>query len=156
MWVKLILISYRFESEDGIVAAQQGELKKIDEEHSGESVKGGYSYTDEDGQTFSLTYTADENGYRPVSIKYWIQFECRIRNVLIKNKKKILIRLGNRLAPIYLSVQPYRQQSHVHSHGKQQPNHGLIHGLSNKKCFVRQEKEKHRWNVLSDASNRYN
>lgn len=58
----------RFESEDGITVNQEGELKKMDEEHAGEAVKGGYSYTDDDGKTFSLTYTADENGYRPVSI----------------------------------------------------------------------------------------
>lgn len=32
----------------------------------GESVKGAYSYQDDDGKTYSVSYTADENGYRPV------------------------------------------------------------------------------------------
>lgn len=38
----------------------------MDDDRSGESVKGGYSYTDDEGNTFSVKYTADENGYRPV------------------------------------------------------------------------------------------
>lgn len=53
---------------------QQGELKRMkmsddeeEEEQMGESVKGSYSYIDEDGKTISVTYTADENGFRPVS-----------------------------------------------------------------------------------------
>lgn len=32
----------------------------------GESVKGGFSYKDDEGNTYSVQYTADENGYRPV------------------------------------------------------------------------------------------
>lgn len=36
-------------------------------EQMGESVNGSYSYKDENGQTYSVKYTADENGYRPVS-----------------------------------------------------------------------------------------
>lgn len=35
----------------------------------GESVKGSYSYKDDDGNTYSVEYTADENGYRPVRYK---------------------------------------------------------------------------------------
>lgn len=39
----------------------------MDNEQMGQSVKGGYSYTDDEGNKFSVQYTADENGYRPVS-----------------------------------------------------------------------------------------
>lgn len=65
----LIINQFRnnsFETEDGSKANQEGEMEKIDDEHSFEKVKGGFSYTDDDGQNFSITYTADENGYRPV------------------------------------------------------------------------------------------
>ncbi|XP_031629041.1 endocuticle structural glycoprotein SgAbd-1-like [Contarinia nasturtii] len=66
---------YNYESEDGTVVEQQGELKKMsiknddgeeEETQMGESVKGSYSYKDDEGKTYSITYTADENGYRPV------------------------------------------------------------------------------------------
>lgn len=58
------------------MVSQEGELKKMmmktdeddeEEEHMGESVKGAYSFKDDEGKTYSITYTADENGYRPVS-----------------------------------------------------------------------------------------
>lgn len=63
----VLLISY--ENEDGTVVSQEGELKKMDDEgHEGESVQGAYSYKDDDGNEYKVTYTADENGYRPVSI----------------------------------------------------------------------------------------
>lgn len=38
-----------------------------EENEMGESVKGAYSYHDDDGKEYSVTYTADENGFRPVS-----------------------------------------------------------------------------------------
>lgn len=57
---------YSFENDDGTSANQEGELKTIDSKKTGESVKGGYSYKDENGETISVTYTADENGFRPV------------------------------------------------------------------------------------------
>lgn len=42
-------------------------MKKMgDDDKMGESVKGGFSYTDDEGNKFSVQYTADENGYRPV------------------------------------------------------------------------------------------
>jgi len=57
---------YNFETDDGSVANQEGELKGVDEKHMGESVKGGFSYKDEEGKTYSVQYTADERGYIPV------------------------------------------------------------------------------------------
>lgn len=61
----------RYENEDGTIVHQSGEMKMMDhdgEKMMGESVEGAYSYKDDDGNTISLTYTADENGFRPVSI----------------------------------------------------------------------------------------
>lgn len=36
------------------------------EKEMGESVKGSYSYHDDDGKEYKIEYTADENGFRPV------------------------------------------------------------------------------------------
>lgn len=55
-----------YEGEDGTHVEQEGELKRMGDEDMGESVKGAYSYKDDDGKTYSVSYTADENGYRPV------------------------------------------------------------------------------------------
>lgn len=56
--------------EDGTVVDQQGDFKQKATGDPVESVKGSYSYTDDDGNKFSVTYTADENGFRPVSIQH--------------------------------------------------------------------------------------
>lgn len=70
-------LKFSYEGEDGTVVSQEGELKKMmmkteeedeEEEHMGESVRGSYSFKDDEGKTYSVSYTADENGYRPVSI----------------------------------------------------------------------------------------
>ncbi|GAB0093184.1 endocuticle structural glycoprotein SgAbd-3 [Sergentomyia squamirostris] len=57
---------YAFELGDGTKAEQDGELKQVDPENAGESVKGFYSYTGDDGVVYSVSYVADENGYVPV------------------------------------------------------------------------------------------
>lgn len=61
--------NFSYEGEDGTQVEQEGELKRMGEEDMGESVKGSYSYKDDDGKTFSVSYTADENGYRPVNFQ---------------------------------------------------------------------------------------
>lgn len=55
---------YSFETSDGTKAEQDGELKGAGEE-AGNSVHGSYTYHTDDGQTFNVEYTADENGYQP-------------------------------------------------------------------------------------------
>ncbi|KAJ2946976.1 hypothetical protein O0L34_g16322 [Tuta absoluta] len=59
---------YSYESGDGTIAFSNGKLKTsdYDKEQAGEAVEGGFSYKDKEGNDFSLSYTADENGYRPV------------------------------------------------------------------------------------------
>ncbi|KAH8297027.1 hypothetical protein KR044_003718 [Drosophila immigrans] len=54
------------ELRDGSVSTQEGELKEIHEHQYGEAIKGHYSFVGEDGQTYAVTYTADENGFRAV------------------------------------------------------------------------------------------
>lgn len=57
---------YSYEGGDGTKAFEQGELRRFDDDTAGEAVSGSFSYKDRDGNDFSLSYTADENGYRPV------------------------------------------------------------------------------------------
>ncbi|CAH0727803.1 unnamed protein product, partial [Brenthis ino] len=56
---------YSFEGADGTKVSSVGELKSLDNNKTGEAVAGEVFYTDNEGNDFSLTYTADENGYRP-------------------------------------------------------------------------------------------
>ncbi|XP_047536190.1 pupal cuticle protein 36-like isoform X1 [Vanessa atalanta] len=50
---------YSYETSNGIFAEESGEAT------NGVRAQGGYSYTGDDGKTYSVTYTADENGYQP-------------------------------------------------------------------------------------------
>ncbi|CAK1604181.1 unnamed protein product [Parnassius mnemosyne] len=56
---------YSFEGGDGTKVFEEGKLTSINKDEAGASVKGGFSYTDNEGNDYSLSYTADENGYRP-------------------------------------------------------------------------------------------
>lgn len=53
-----------YESADGTKANQDGYLKQITPEGAGEVMQGGFSYIGDDGITYSITYTADENGFQ--------------------------------------------------------------------------------------------
>ncbi|KAJ0179907.1 hypothetical protein K1T71_004498 [Dendrolimus kikuchii] len=57
---------YGYESGDGTKAFGKGELRRFSDNSTGEAVQGSFSYKDKEGNNYSLTYTADENGYRPV------------------------------------------------------------------------------------------
>lgn len=59
--------TYRFsyETENGIKAQEQGEIKNKGSENEIASVSGSYSYTAPDGQVITITYIADENGFQP-------------------------------------------------------------------------------------------
>lgn len=62
---------WSYETENGIQAQEQGELRTFarsaDSESEGAAVvaQGGFSYTADDGTPISLTYVADENGFQP-------------------------------------------------------------------------------------------
>ncbi|KAI5640174.1 insect cuticle protein domain-containing protein [Phthorimaea operculella] len=51
--------SYAFETSNGISAEESGVAT------NGVQAQGAFSYTGDDGQSYSITYTADENGYQP-------------------------------------------------------------------------------------------
>ncbi|EFA03216.1 endocuticle structural glycoprotein ABD-4 [Tribolium castaneum] len=56
---------YSYESGDGTKAQEIGELKSFDKDNAGEVVSGDFQYTGDDGKTYKVAYTADENGYHP-------------------------------------------------------------------------------------------
>lgn len=56
---------YAYETGDGIQAEEEGYLKNAGSQDEAQSAQGSYSYTAPDGQQVSVSYTADENGFRP-------------------------------------------------------------------------------------------
>lgn len=56
---------FSYETENGIKAQEQGELKNKGSDNAIQTVSGSYSYTAPDGQLITVTYIADENGFQP-------------------------------------------------------------------------------------------
>lgn len=54
-----------YESADGSSVSQQGTLHHGGEEGPVVVVSGRFQYIGDDGKTYSVFYTADENGYHP-------------------------------------------------------------------------------------------
>ncbi|KAH8266019.1 hypothetical protein KR038_000455, partial [Drosophila bunnanda] len=57
--------NYNFETSDGTKQEQHGSLKNLGPEEDALQVAGSFSYVGDDGQTYSITYVADENGFQP-------------------------------------------------------------------------------------------
>ncbi|KAH8314832.1 hypothetical protein KR074_000828, partial [Drosophila pseudoananassae] len=57
--------NYNFETSDGSKQEQHGKLRNLGPEDEVLQVAGSFSYQGDDGKTYSVTYTADENGYQP-------------------------------------------------------------------------------------------
>ncbi|XP_039487593.1 larval cuticle protein 65Ag1-like [Drosophila santomea] len=57
--------NYAFETSNGIAAQEQGQLKNAGTELEALAVKGSYSFVSDDGQTYTVNYIADENGFQP-------------------------------------------------------------------------------------------
>jgi len=56
---------FDFESENGITRTEDGYIKAVaDSEYPAQVMSGSYSYTGPDGNIYTITYVADENGYR--------------------------------------------------------------------------------------------
>lgn len=55
---------YSYETSNGIRADQQGYLKNPGSQVEAQVMQGSYSYTGPDGNVYTITYIADENGYR--------------------------------------------------------------------------------------------
>uniref|UniRef100_A0A905HQX7 Cuticle protein n=1 Tax=Musca domestica TaxID=7370 RepID=A0A905HQX7_MUSDO len=56
---------YAYATSDGTEAEAQGQLKNVGSEDEAISVKGSYSFVADDGQTYTVNYVADENGFQP-------------------------------------------------------------------------------------------
>uniref|UniRef100_A0A182QAE7 Uncharacterized protein n=1 Tax=Anopheles farauti TaxID=69004 RepID=A0A182QAE7_9DIPT len=56
---------YSYEGGDGTRAAQDGQQIVVNNQ-VGTASQGQYTYQGDDGKTYSITYIADENGYRAV------------------------------------------------------------------------------------------
>ncbi|XP_065077598.1 endocuticle structural glycoprotein SgAbd-3-like [Ochlerotatus camptorhynchus] len=55
---------YSYEGGDGTRAVQDGQQIVVNNQ-AGTASQGQYTYQGDDGKTYSVSYTADENGYRP-------------------------------------------------------------------------------------------
>ncbi|XP_018574441.1 flexible cuticle protein 12-like [Anoplophora glabripennis] len=57
--------SYNVDTSNGIHQEAQGVLKNAGTPEESLDVKGSYSYVGDDGQTYSVEYTANEDGFQP-------------------------------------------------------------------------------------------
>uniref|UniRef100_A0A905IXR1 Cuticle protein n=1 Tax=Musca domestica TaxID=7370 RepID=A0A905IXR1_MUSDO len=56
---------YAYATSDGQEAEAQGQLKNVGSEDEATSVRGPFSFVADDGQTYTVNYVADENGFQP-------------------------------------------------------------------------------------------
>ncbi|KAH8314862.1 hypothetical protein KR074_005374 [Drosophila pseudoananassae] len=56
---------YGWATSDGQAADAEGVLNNPGTEHESLAVKGSFSFVADDGQTYTVNYIADENGYQP-------------------------------------------------------------------------------------------
>uniref|UniRef100_A0A1B0G043 Cuticle protein n=1 Tax=Glossina morsitans morsitans TaxID=37546 RepID=A0A1B0G043_GLOMM len=56
---------YAFATSDGTEAQAEGQLKNAGQEDASLVIRGVYTYIGDDGQTYTVTYLADENGFQP-------------------------------------------------------------------------------------------
>jgi hypothetical protein len=59
------LYSYKYNTDTGIQAQEDGHLNNKGTDQEGLEARGSYSYTDNDGNTFQVSYIANENGFQP-------------------------------------------------------------------------------------------
>ena len=57
--------SYAYETSDGTSHQEKAELKNAGSENEALSVTGSFSWIAPDGQVYTVTYIADENGFQP-------------------------------------------------------------------------------------------
>jgi len=59
------LYRYSYNTDTGIQAQEEGYLNYINAEQEALEVRGTYSYTDAVGNTFQVSYVANEDGFQP-------------------------------------------------------------------------------------------
>ncbi|KAM8710138.1 hypothetical protein ACLKA7_016865 [Drosophila subpalustris] len=57
--------NYAFETSDGNKQQAEGILNNVGTDAESLAVRGSFSYVADDGQTYTINYVADENGYQP-------------------------------------------------------------------------------------------
>ncbi|CRL02985.1 CLUMA_CG016554, isoform A [Clunio marinus] len=57
--------NFAYEQSDGQKRDEEGTVKNIGSEDEAISVRGSFSFVADDGQTYTVTYVADENGFQP-------------------------------------------------------------------------------------------
>lgn len=57
--------NFAFETSNGIAHQEEGKLNNAGSENEAMEVHGSYSYTDVTGKKITVTFVADENGFRP-------------------------------------------------------------------------------------------
>lgn len=56
---------YGYNTSNGISASEEGHLENVGTDDESLNVKGSFEYVGEDGVTYKVDYTADENGFKP-------------------------------------------------------------------------------------------
>lgn len=56
---------FSYETSDGVSRQEEAELKNVGTDEEAISVRGSISWVAPDGQTYTLNYVADENGFQP-------------------------------------------------------------------------------------------
>ncbi|XP_063701145.1 flexible cuticle protein 12-like [Culicoides brevitarsis] len=56
---------YGYETSNGIKHEESGVVNNVGAENEAISVRGSFSYVADDGQTYTVNYVADENGFQP-------------------------------------------------------------------------------------------
>ncbi|KNC33942.1 Larval cuticle protein 8 [Lucilia cuprina] len=72
---------YAYETSDGNKAEEQGQLKNVGTEEEAIVVKGSYSFVADDGQTYTVNYVADENGFQPQGAHLPL-YQLKITNIM--------------------------------------------------------------------------
>lgn len=61
----IIRTFFRYETENGIFGEEEGHLEQQDSEKEAMRAKGYFKYTGPDNVIYEVTYTADEEGFKP-------------------------------------------------------------------------------------------
>ncbi|XP_030384981.1 larval cuticle protein 65Ag1-like [Scaptodrosophila lebanonensis] len=56
---------YAYETSNGINAQEEGQLNNAGSENEAIAVRGSFTWVDPEGQSHTITYIADENGFQP-------------------------------------------------------------------------------------------
>jgi hypothetical protein len=59
--------AFNFEQSDGQKRDETGSVRNAGSETEFVAVKGSFSFTSPDGQTYTVNYVADENGFQPTA-----------------------------------------------------------------------------------------